>query len=200
MSGRAHSARCCIIAAAPAPQPAAATPASPKDAGTKDVATKDTATKDAAAKTAAAKDTAAKNAATKDTASKDTAAKNAAAKDAAPKDAAPAPSAAPASLRFMLCPTAGGVCRVEWQGSSKYTADELVSRAEPPEDRAGVHEATDFLRTLLCGGPLSAERCLREARAASISEKTLRRAKLQMQVRSIRENHGPTGRWLWILP
>ena len=90
--------------------------------------------------------------------------------------------------------------RVAWRGASPYQADELISQAGPVEERIIVHDAAHFLRTLLADGPVAADECLRQARAASISEKTLRRAKSRLKIQSIRDGEGLLGHWLWQLP
>jgi hypothetical protein len=105
----------------------------------------------------------------------------------------------PAALRFSLELAGQGVCRVAWHGTSAYQADELV-KVDPIEERAVVNDVTLFLRTLLAGGPVAATECLRQARAAGISEKTLRRAKTRLRVESVREGDGVLAMWLWQMP
>jgi len=107
---------------------------------------------------------------------------------------------APVSLRFALAPGAQGVCRVNWLGPSTFLADELINQAEPLEERVVINDVAHFLRTLLASGPVSAVECLRQARAAGISEKTLRRAKTRLRIESVREGEGLLGHWLWVLP
>jgi hypothetical protein len=109
-------------------------------------------------------------------------------------------AAPPVSPRFRLVPAATGVCRVTWCGATAYQADDLVGPAETPEERANVQEAAAFLRDLLAAGPLAAEECLRTGRQAGLSEKTLRRAKARLHVRSVRTGDGNRVRWLWVLP
>ena len=86
-----------------------------------------------------------------------------------------------------------------WCGTSYYQADDLVGAAASPEESDRMQEATAFLQTLLSDGPLPADECLRLARSIAIREKTLRRAKVRLQIRSVRDNDGPLGRWLWEL-
>jgi hypothetical protein len=109
-------------------------------------------------------------------------------------------AAPPMSLRFRLEPATGEVCRVVWCGPCQHDADGLIRSAEPSIDRACLHEAMLFLQDLLAAGPLPADECLRNARAAGLSEKTLRRAKTYLHIHSLRESQGHTGRWLWALP
>ena len=73
-------------------------------------------------------------------------------------------------------------------------------KVEPVEERAVVNDVTRFLGTLLASGPVAATECLRQARAAGISEKTLRRAKNRLRIESIREGDGLLSLWLWQMP
>jgi hypothetical protein len=103
----------------------------------------------------------------------------------------------PTSLAFLLEPAAGDVCRVRWCGPAAQEADDLI---RPFEERAALEEAVAFLRSILADGPVAAEACLRQARSAGLSERTLRRAKGRLRIRSIREGQGPRPCWLWRLP
>jgi hypothetical protein len=106
----------------------------------------------------------------------------------------------PASLRFTLASAGSGVCRIAWCGPCLHQADDLVRSIAPAEERACLTEACDFLRHLLTGGPVAADHCLRQARRVRLSEKTLRRAKALLQIRSTRSCEGPVAQWLWSLP
>ena len=110
---------------------------------------------------------------------------------------------APASLKFTLVPAAINpeVARVDWQGESERTADELVQQQmmESREERSKVEEAKEFLRDILGGGPRLATHVLAEAKEAGIATPTLRRAKYDLGVvvkKSKLENHP----WTWELP
>ena len=59
--------------------------------------------------------------------------------------------------------------------------------------------AGEFLRILLSAGAKPADECLRKARRAGFSERTVRRAKIRVHVRSSRESRAPTAPWLWRL-
>jgi len=105
----------------------------------------------------------------------------------------------PTSLRFTIEAATNGACRVAWLGTSPLQADELIGRAQSPEDQDRLREAILFLQTLLADGPLPADECIRQARALQISEKTLRRAKTRLHIRSFRAEDNPVCRWLWEL-
>jgi hypothetical protein len=104
----------------------------------------------------------------------------------------------PRPLRFTLEPVAAGACRVRWLESVDVDSQEMLDGQTDPIERANLAEAKEFLRTLLSDGPVAAEACLRAARHASISERTLRRAKVGLGVKSVREGIGLSGIWLWM--
>ena len=97
--------------------------------------------------------------------------------------------------------------RIEWIGIEENltAADMLKSEGSGKEKR--LDEAVAFLQTFLSGGPQEANNVLRQAKAERISEKTLRRAKKLMGVKSEpaadRTEKGQFERkapWYWRLP
>jgi hypothetical protein len=107
-------------------------------------------------------------------------------------------AATPLALRFALEPDARGVCRVVWCGPSAVEADDLLRPADP-EERGALEEACEVLLNLLKGGPKPADRCKLEGLAAGVTERTLKRAKHRLGVRSVREGFAG-GVWHWRLP
>jgi hypothetical protein len=107
-------------------------------------------------------------------------------------------AATPLALRFALEPDARGVCRVVWYGTSAVEADDLLRPVEP-EERGALEEACAVLADLLKAGPKPADRCKLEALVAGVSERTLKRAKHRLGVRSVREGFAG-GVWHWELP
>lgn len=106
--------------------------------------------------------------------------------------------APPESLTFRLEKTELGVARTVWGGASSHNANTLLAMPSTDEEQTAVGEAKDFLRTVLTNGPISSKRVASEARDASISEKTLRRAKAVLGVVSTKTGMG--GGWVWALP
>src|SRR5215217_468432 len=109
----------------------------------------------------------------------------------------------PKSLLYTLEEAPNGAVRVVWAGESEYSASELLQSVRP--DRADARrEAEDFLLSLLSDGPVPKAQVEEEAKAANISESTLRRAKTSLGVIPERENavggERGTGRWVWKLP
>lgn len=104
----------------------------------------------------------------------------------------------PDSLAYRLR-MAGDVARVEFEtGSVPLTADQLLAAQEQTEDRGARGEAEDFLRELLGDGAVGSNDVFKAARAAGISEITLRRAKARLKIQP--RKSGLTGGWLWELP
>jgi RecA-family ATPase len=109
----------------------------------------------------------------------------------------------PKSLLYTLEEAANGAVRVVWAGESEYSASELLQTVRP--DRADVRrEAEYFLVSLLSDGPVPKAQVEEEARAANISDSTLRRAKTFLGVIPEREyevgGERGAGRWVWKLP
>ncbi|MCZ7662729.1 MAG: AAA family ATPase [Thermoleophilia bacterium] len=107
---------------------------------------------------------------------------------------------APDSLAFHLEPTAGGVCRVRWDGRCDYTADQLVRRPRGEKGRTQLDEAKDFLEEMLAAGRLPATDIYKAARSAGVSETTLERAKKALNVQSKRDGFGQGSTSFWSLP
>jgi hypothetical protein len=83
------------------------------------------------------------------------------------------------------------------------SAIDVLATPQDQEHADARSEAVEFLNEVLADGPVAASRVKEEAEDASISERTLARAKKKLGVMSYRE--GETGergkgRWLWKLP
>ncbi|NLI00939.1 MAG: AAA family ATPase [Chthonomonadales bacterium] len=102
----------------------------------------------------------------------------------------------PASLKFRLETTTRGVVKIVWVGSTDLQADDLLRPATTGAER----KATDWLRTLLEDGPKPVADLERAARAARITQATLRRARKKIGAVSSREGFGQSGKWVLQLP
>jgi hypothetical protein len=91
-----------------------------------------------------------------------------------------------------------GTIGVEWLGTSQYTAADLMRGVA--DDNSAVAEAAYVLYSILAEGPVAAKYCVTRAKNAAVSERTLKRAKKQIGVRSWKEGSGANSRWLWELP
>jgi hypothetical protein len=93
-------------------------------------------------------------------------------------------AAAPASLRFRLAPAADSeVCRVDWLGTSPYSADQILHPPTSADERETREEATTkvmlamtILQELLANGPQELRRLKKECAAAGLSNRTVERA------------------------
>lgn len=104
----------------------------------------------------------------------------------------------PASLTFHLESADQGAARVVWDGVSAHKADMLLALPTTDQDRSERDEAKDFLKQLLVDGAVPATDAQTLARAAGISEATLRRARQDLGIKLSRD--GFQGRSLWSLP
>jgi len=105
------------------------------------------------------------------------------------------------TLTYRLLPVAGtDVARVEWTGESLRTAAELLAVPEDDADRGALGEAREFLADLLREGSHPSKVVRGAARDAGVADRTLRRAKQDLGVVSVKSGVGRDGFWEWSLP
>jgi archaellum biogenesis ATPase FlaH len=104
----------------------------------------------------------------------------------------------PPALTFTLTGTPNGYSRVLWSGTSKLTADEIITPQAPEEYQGAVQEAISFLEDCLSEGPKTAEAVKLQAKQSGISERTLKRAKAKLGIKTVKD--GFNGHWVWKLP
>lgn len=102
------------------------------------------------------------------------------------------------SLAFVLEEAPNGAVRVEWKGETTHTANSLLAAPANPKRRSAREEAIGFLRDILASGPVLAEQVEEDARAANISDSTLKRAKNDLGI--VSKKGGGNGPWSWRLP
>jgi hypothetical protein len=105
-------------------------------------------------------------------------------------------SRAAPSLAFRVGAAANGAAKVAWDGTSGLSAADILKEPADSEQRSALSDAKDFLSKELADGPVSAEVVRKDARSAGVSERTLKRAKRTLKVRSEKEG----GSWNWVLP
>jgi hypothetical protein len=104
----------------------------------------------------------------------------------------------PPSLSYrIVTSTVHNTARVEWMGSADHDANSLATGNVSPHEKSELEAAKEILREELKDGPMWAKRVYSDARDAGISERTLRRAKDALRVKS--EKVGTEG-WSWSLP
>ena len=89
-----------------------------------------------------------------------------------------------------------------WTGESDLTAGRILAPASDDEERSTIADAVDYLRTALATGARDSKAIKDEARHGGISEKTLLRAKIRLNVQA--KKIGAPGshyqKWVWELP
>ncbi len=109
-------------------------------------------------------------------------------------------AAPPAALVYRIDTAPGGAARLRWLGESALSANALLAaHARDEDDQPALAEALDVLRAILADGPVPAGEVARLARQAGVSERTLKRAKHALSVRSGRAGFGSAGGWRWTL-
>ena len=87
--------------------------------------------------------------------------------------------------------------KFSWNGETYLTAEDLLCTHQASENRhPALDEAIDFLLTILANGALPYTEIERQAKDANIAERTLKRAKADLDVKSRREANV----WVWELP
>jgi hypothetical protein len=103
----------------------------------------------------------------------------------------------PRSLAYRIETAHTGSAKISYQGFSEATAAQLLRVPEDEEEKSALAEAKEFLTSELSRTPVAAKAIKKSAREAEISERTLRRAKQILGVRSEKESDGS---WTWSLP
>jgi len=103
----------------------------------------------------------------------------------------------PRSLGYSIETAHNGSAKITYQGFSEATAVQLLRVPEDEEEKSALTEAKEFLTSELARTPVAAKAIKKSAREAEISERTLRRAKQILRVRSEKESDGS---WTWSLP
>jgi hypothetical protein len=82
-------------------------------------------------------------------------------------------------------------------GYVDVTATEAMHAANEFKSPGAKERAKTLLRDLLAGGPIAQKEIEEMAKAEDIGERTLRKAKRQLRVKSTKQ---PDGKWVWELP
>jgi hypothetical protein len=92
----------------------------------------------------------------------------------------------------------GFTVKIEWLHETDHVAEQLLAQGADPEDRSALDEAKDAILDLLADGPIAAELAMRELKKRGVSERTWRRAKALLRVRSLKDSF--SGNWSWFPP
>lgn len=104
----------------------------------------------------------------------------------------------PALAFRLVADTERGCARIEWDGETGHTADQLLATPDSEERTAG-DDAADFLTECLAAGPLPAAEVKRLARAAGLAERTVDRARSRARVVTKRDGFGAGATYRWSL-
>jgi AAA domain len=107
-------------------------------------------------------------------------------------------SVTPPSLGFEIHTHEQGQAVIRWTGAVELSADDLV--LAPAEYGAMLRRAKAFLEEVLGNGPLRRTEIDEKARAAGVSERTLKRAKADLGVVSQEQSTDDHKCWYWSLP
>lgn len=100
----------------------------------------------------------------------------------------------PESLAYSIETAANGAARIEYRGVADMSAADLLKAPVDEEERTAIDDAKDFIREALNGRNMAAGQMFRDARAAGIADKTLKRAKAQLRVKSRKDG----AEWVWL--
>jgi hypothetical protein len=100
----------------------------------------------------------------------------------------------PDSLSYSIETAANGAARIVYQGIADIGANDLLKAPLDEEERTALDDAKDFIREALDGRNMAAGQMFKDARAAGISDKTLKRAKAQLRVKSRKDG----SEWIWL--
>jgi RecA-family ATPase len=89
------------------------------------------------------------------------------------------------SLAFEI-QSGGSGLQVRWRGTTEWTADQVVAASSSAHFSSPRNQAREFLRQLLADGPRTSRDIWAAVDAEGLSEKTLRRAREDLKVRTQR--------------
>jgi hypothetical protein len=104
----------------------------------------------------------------------------------------------PTGLKYELVTTQDKQVVVAWRGLCHASADGVLEARGGQEQRTALEEAVQFLMDVLAEGDHEYHALVREAKASGVHERTLRRAKGQLGIRSYRVGNPAKGmKWFW---
>ena len=92
----------------------------------------------------------------------------------------------------------GFTVKVRWLCETDHLAEQLLAQPTDPDERSVLDEAKDAILDILAGGPVAAETAIRELKKLGIAERTWRRAKAALRVKSLKSSFD--GEWTWTQP
>lgn len=90
--------------------------------------------------------------------------------------------------------------RIRPLGASRFTSQDVLGHHSASEPTSALTDAIAFIEAELAHSPVEAKAMLERARAAGISERTLRRAADDLHLIKRKTGFGDDGKWRWALP
>ena len=107
--------------------------------------------------------------------------------------------AAPAAMGYRIKPVDRDRAILDWTGPVQVTADDLVLASQRSLGES-LRQAIAFLEELLRAGRVPSDDVYRQARAAGISDRTLKRAKAELAIGSQKVTCDDRTTWYWTPP
>jgi hypothetical protein len=105
------------------------------------------------------------------------------------------------SLAFSIDATDGSPGTITWRGSSSLTANQLLAAvAKKPDPLPARDRAADFLKSALAKGPLTTRALWSQAKELRLSWRTIRRARKELDISSVRVWANGQRLNYWLLP
>lgn len=109
-------------------------------------------------------------------------------------------AAEPTGLAYTIVKAYDGPV-VSWEAEPVTTsAQEALAETHDDGEQTARAEAADFLRELLKDGPVPAQEVFRHTKEAGFANRTVIRAKADLQVKTHRVGFGKEGHYVWALP
>src|SRR5262249_4140873 len=109
-------------------------------------------------------------------------------------------TAMPPGLAFGVSAPAGAAPTLTWSGPTPLTADDLLAAHRAARGAGARDRAVRFLRTILKDGPRTSREAWLASRPERLSARTLRRAKRDLEISSVRVWAGGKRLSYWLLP
>ncbi|MGD0125412.1 MAG: AAA family ATPase [Terriglobia bacterium] len=106
----------------------------------------------------------------------------------------------PPAIQYKIVESASCQPVIAWEGGSTHTARSLLAQPETQEETNACADAKTFLIELLKNGGQDSKSIMRQAHQAGISDRTLKRAKAMLGVKSRKVGMGEGQHWEWELP
>jgi hypothetical protein len=104
------------------------------------------------------------------------------------------------SLTFAIAPGPSGKARLHWLGNCAWSADQLLAEARQSGVMTALERAKDFLSTILVEGPLTSRDIWKVACRRRVSARTLRLAREELEIRTLRTWAEGKRLSYWLLP